>query len=203
MINTKKPSLTSCIRIHEAGHAVVAFELGGYVEYVGAKGRAKHMRLPNRQWVEHEGICLIHWFTDFEKLSYPVHWNAPGFDELINDIAVLTGGIWAHKHYAGISFDEAAEMGGYADMVAIHQILGWMPPNIRDCAKDLARAVCRTTLKSKWQVVRMMADQIKHQPVISGEDAHYYMAVAGGYIDDYNELAKLQLVSPWLRPSFA
>lgn len=160
------------------------------------------MRLPNNQWVEHEGFCLMHWFSDFDKLFYPVHWNAPGFDELINDIAVLTAGIWAHKHFAGITFEEAAEMGGHADMDAIDKILEWLPPHIRETTKDLARAVCRNTLKPKWPLVCMMSDQLKHQSVISGEDAHYYMAVAGGYIDDDDELAKLQIVSPWLRLSF-
>lgn len=177
MSNTKKPSLTSCIRIHEAGHAICAYRLGGTIECVGAKGRAAHMRLPNRQWVEHEGICLTHWFSDFESLSYPVHWNAPGFDELIHDVAVMTGGIWAHKHYAGISFEEAADMGGYGDMVAINQILGWMPPNIRECAKDLARAVCRETLRKpkNWHLVKCLAKKLKEQPVIDGKDAHDFL----------------------------
>lgn len=178
MIKTKKPpSLTSCIRFHEAGHAIAAYRLGGTIECVGAKGRAAHIRLPNRQWVEHEGICLTHWFSDFDRLSYPLHWNAPGFDELIKDIAVMMGGIWAHKHYAGISFEEATEMGGYGDMVAINQILGWMPPNIRECAKDLARAVCRETLRTpkNWYLVESLAEHLKKHPVVSGKEAHDFL----------------------------
>ena len=91
-------------------------------------------------------------------------------------------------------------MGGYADILAINKILEWLPPNLRETTKDLARAVCRNTLKSEWSMTRMMSDQFKHQSVISGADAHYDMAAAGGYIDD-DELSKLQIVSPWLRSS--
>lgn len=179
LIEPKKPSLTSCIRVHEAGHAVVAYRLGGSIEYVGAKGREERMRLPNRRWVEHEGICFTHWFADYATLTYPVPWNAPECDLLIKDICVLLGGIWAHKHYAGISFDEAAEMGGATDLEMVDAILDYLTPPCREPAKSLARKICGDTLKKtkNWYLVKELAAHLKKNPMVTGEKVHSFLDV--------------------------
>lgn len=174
MTSQQSPSLTSCIRYHEAGHAVMAYRLGGTIEYVGAKGRAAHMRLPNRQWVEHEGICLIRWFGDYENLVYPVAWDAPACDHIVKDVAVLLGGIWAHKHYAGISFETAADMGGHADLALVGHILALLPAEYRDLVRYLARWTCSDILKKpeSWCLVEGLAKYLKKHPVLPGDTVH-------------------------------
>jgi hypothetical protein len=181
-------SLTKIIRIHEAGHAVTAFLLGGQIEFIGAQGRAARMRLPNRQWVEHEGICMTHWFADYDNLTCSVLWDAPECELIIKDIAVLLGGIWAHKHYAGISFDEAAVMGGGSDLEVTNKILELLPPSSRQPAKSLARTVCGDTLKKpkNWHLVKELANQLKKKPGVPGKEVHSFLEAHKQlwYIDD-------------------
>jgi len=113
----QKTSLTSCIRFHEAGHAVVAFKLGAKIKHVGALGRNERMMLPNRQWSWNLGECGVEWFGDYTRMTYPVTDQSEEV-AIIKDSAILFGGLMAHMEPAGISFERAAEMGGNARIQA-------------------------------------------------------------------------------------
>jgi len=117
IVSQKPPSLTSCIRFHEAGHAVVAFNLGAKIKHVGALGRKERMMLPNRQWSWNLGECGVEWFGDYTRMTYPVTDQSEEV-AIIKDSAILFGGIMAHMEHAGISFERAAEMGGNARIQA-------------------------------------------------------------------------------------
>lgn len=183
MIKTKKPSLTSCIRVHEAGHAVVAFKLNAKVNYVGALGRNERMRLPTRRWTRNLGVCGIEWFGDYDNLTYPVT-NQADEVAIIKDAAILLGGIMAHMKYAGITFERAAEMGGVADLAAVDHLLDLLPEEKRAGAFSVAKSVCRKEMlnsKRGWVMVNLLADHIKEEGVLDAGSAQHSLMV--GYLD--------------------
>jgi hypothetical protein len=184
-------SLTACVRYHEAGHAVVAYSLGAILEFVGAKGRSRYMRFPDGTLINYEGFCRTSVFCDYDHLVHPVGWNAPECDLIIKDIAILLGGVWAHKHHAGISFDEAALMGGAGDLAMADWALQFLMPACREPAKSLARAICGDTLKEPkyWFLVKELAENLKENQTISGKEAHNFLCIRG-ILWDIEKIAK-------------
>jgi hypothetical protein len=84
------------------------------------------MMLPNRQWSWNLGECGIEFFGDYTRMAYPVTDLAEEV-AIIKDAAILFGGIMAHMEHADITFEQAAEMGGNADLAMIDYAISLLP----------------------------------------------------------------------------
>ena len=186
IVSQKPPSLTSCIRFHEAGHAVVAFKLGAKIKYIGALGRNERMMLPHQQWSLNLGECGIEFFGDYTRMVYPVTDQAQEV-AIIKDAAILFGGIMAHMKYAGISFERAAEMGGSADLSMIDYAISFLPEEKRHGAMSVAKSVCRVEMrdsKSGWVMVNTLAEDLKSHGVIDGFNAQISLLLSYWHRED-------------------
>ena len=181
----QKTSLTSCIRFHEAGHAVVAFELGATIKFVGALGRNERMLLPHQQWSLNLGECGIEFFGDYTRMVYPVTDLAEEV-AIIKDAAILFGGIMAHMEHAGISFERAAEMGGSADLAMIDYAMSLLPEEKRQGAINVAKSVCMGKIQSEkgHLMANKLAEDLKSHGVIDGFNAQISLLLSYWHRED-------------------